>query len=110
MRVFCAEVVICLYDIFFFFFLMIRRPPRSTLFPYTTLFRSAPGGGPDGRVRRGRHRRPGPDRKSTRLNSSHANISYAVFCLTKKKTQKDEQSTRKKTTRNINRAAVKHDK
>src|SRR3712207_8581540 len=91
-----------------FFFLMIRRPPRSTLFPYTTLFRSP--GGPEGVVdHRGRvpaqlrgrrpvgtrgHRRhrlePRPrlrregDRKSTRLNSSHANISYAVFCLKKK--------------------------
>src|SRR3712207_7393725 len=88
------------------FFLMIRRPPRSTLFPYTTLFRSRP---PRACTRRGRSRcrgpraprtsrrrrrggaRPGrgsaasPDRKSTRLNSSHANISYAVFCLKKKK-------------------------
>src|SRR3712207_7488967 len=92
-----------------FFFLMIRRPPRSTLFPYTTLFRS--------RRRVSQDRRPVPDqalgdgqlhdrsvrvlrwgllgeglgreslqdRKSTRLNSSHANISYAVFCLKKKK-------------------------
>src|SRR2546427_8623809 len=87
---------------------MIRRPPRSTLFPYTTLFRSAPrlapdrlhplpvapalglGAGPS----RGAVRRPGcdsdhsrivrPDRKSTRLNSSHSQISYAVFCLKKK--------------------------
>src|SRR6478752_8375378 len=70
----------------FFFFLMIRRPPRSTLFPYTTLFRSARG-----LQRRwpAAHRaspRPGPrDRKSTRLNSSHGYISYAVFCLKKKK-------------------------
>src|SRR3712207_6932075 len=81
---------------------MIRRPPRSTLFPYTTLFRSARrrrgrrrlgllgGGHPDrGRrgVLRGRDRadRIRLDRKSTRLNSSHANISYAVFCLKKKK-------------------------
>src|SRR6266566_6804979 len=69
----------------FFFFLMIRRPPRSTLFPYTTLFRSP-------RTRRsGDHRQPGRgdrgrgDRKSTRLNSSHLVISYAVFCLKKKK-------------------------
>src|SRR3712207_7567363 len=90
---------------------MIRRPPRSTLFPYTTLFRSLPVGGrlrAPGHVRRGLddpvHRDPGRrpplrlaqggpavgliertplpiDRKSTRLNSSHANISYAVFCL-----------------------------
>src|SRR3712207_6888732 len=93
---------------------MIRRPPRSTLFPYTTLFRSEPSrerarlGGeqprldvavlrrragqglrrprrPASRRRRGGRRRP-QDRKSTRLNSSHANISYAVFCLKKKKT------------------------
>src|SRR3712207_7011306 len=69
---------------------MIRRPPRSTLFPYTTLFRSAllvldPAGvtvGLGDRRSALRHRR---DRKSTRLNSSHANISYAVFCLKKKK-------------------------
>src|SRR2546428_9663202 len=74
-----------------FFFLMIRRPPRSTLFPYTTLFRSH---------ERERHAHdqarwqhvaqrdrlpPGLDRKSTRLNSSHDQISYAVFCLKKKK-------------------------
>src|SRR3712207_8586807 len=94
-------------SIIFVFFLMIRRPPRSTLFPYTTLFRSR-------RQRRlcrwygddvvalprdvGRHPQVAkrlirlcardvmePDRKSTRLNSSHANISYAVFCLKKKK-------------------------
>src|SRR5258707_13355636 len=77
----------------FFFFLMIRRPPRSTLFPYTTLFRSRPASGSLHRaLRRPRHpqveglaRRDGRDRKSTRLNSSHANISYAVFCLKKKK-------------------------
>src|SRR5947209_19772772 len=83
----------------FVFFLMIRRPPRSTLFPYTTLFRSC-------RARRAQRVRGFPalrrthggedgalyftqilnrDRKSTRLNSSHANISYAVFCLKKKK-------------------------
>src|SRR3712207_6860182 len=85
-----------------FFFLMIRRPPRSTLFPYTTLFRSDTGAGTDqrdapnhvlahcrfslfvGSMRRPRSA-PGRDRKSTRLNSSHANISYAVFCLKKKK-------------------------
>src|SRR3712207_8771953 len=91
---------------------MIRRPPRSTLFPYTTLFRSHPddvalategggqgsgihavcGAGPGGRsasrLRCGGGGFPAPlyplDRKSTRLNSSHANISYAVFCLKKK--------------------------
>src|SRR3712207_7718550 len=98
----------------FFFFLMIRRPPRSTLFPSPPLSRP-PGGrlagaaGPQAprprrqpeRVRRGGADgdgaalqaaapadRRGPDRKSTRLNSSHANISYAVFCLKKKKKQK----------------------
>src|SRR3712207_9550209 len=93
---------------YLFFFLMIRRPPRSTLFPYTTLFRSAPRleHGPRALVDHevAAHlvghllaqplrsvRRAGllvggrQDRKSTRLNSSHANISYAVFCLKKKK-------------------------
>src|SRR3712207_7841570 len=87
---------------------MIRRPPRSTLFPYTTLFRSGEAGHL-GRLRRQRavalghldaellardhadlpvRRDAGLDRKSTRLNSSHANISYAVFCLKKKKKKK----------------------
>src|SRR3712207_8738173 len=92
-----------------FFFLMIRRPPRSTLFPYTALFRSddSPGAGAERRNGAARSdeadadlRRgiavvtawlvavPGAlrDRKSTRLNSSHVNISYAVFCLKKKNT------------------------
>src|SRR5215217_8320498 len=68
---------------FFFFFLMIRRPPRSTLFPYTTLFRSR--GSPRWPRGSGPSRWSPRDRKSTRLNSSHANISYAVFCLKKKK-------------------------
>src|SRR5438132_8710071 len=93
-----------------FFFLLRRRPPRSTLFPYTTLFRSHhgqvadPGGGSDrrglsrlythsvlrsvatrGDSRAGPSRCAGADRKSTRLNSSHTVISYAVFCLKKKK-------------------------
>src|SRR5256885_4232786 len=69
---------------------MIRRPPRSTLFPYTTLFRSQPAG-PAGaerarqRARRMEDPRRRTDRKSTRLNSSHLVISYAVFCLKKKK-------------------------
>src|SRR2546430_9066586 len=77
---------------------MIRRPPRSTLFPYTTLFRSNPSGLSTGRERaackgsaRFAERRCdssfGEDRKSTRLNSSHSQISYAVFCLKKKKKQ-----------------------
>src|SRR2546430_12093807 len=81
-----------------FFFLMIRRPPRSTLFPYTTLFRSASFFVPS--HRRSPYTIPThthtttttttttttPDRKSTRLNSSHSQISYAVFCLKKKNT------------------------
>src|SRR5471030_3379623 len=75
----------CFFFFFlFFFFLMIRRPPRSTLFPYTTLFRSACwdfGTTPA----RTASRFACPDRKSTRLNSSHLGISYAVFCLKKKK-------------------------
>src|SRR5438067_7295187 len=70
---------------------MIRRPPRSTLFPYTTLFRSPTRGWPPAWTRRTSSRRRWPrpppgDRKSTRLNSSHVSISYAVFCLKKKKT------------------------
>src|SRR2546426_6534229 len=75
-----------------FFFLMIRRPPRSTLFPYTTLFRSESLGvdlDPEPiRLREGPElldRSLLQDRKSTRLNSSHLVISYAVFCLKKKK-------------------------
>src|SRR5258708_12125756 len=87
----------------FFFFLMIRRPPRSTLFPYTTLFRSPRGGGRARPARAGLRRR-GPrahgqargDRKSTRLNSSHQIISYAVFCLKKKKKQKNKYNSIKK--------------
>src|SRR5439155_25092001 len=94
----------------FFFFLILRRPPRSTLFPYTTLFRSPVYGrtgrrcrahdGPHQEGRRlqqdrhlvprrwiGHHLRR-QDRKSTRLNSSHVAISYAVFCLKKKKNNK----------------------
>src|SRR6266568_5428633 len=83
--------MIFLYFFFYFFFLMIRRPPRSTLFPYTTLFRSERPAAPAGRgaadAGRRLERRAGrrSDRKSTRLNSSHSSISYAVFCLKKKK-------------------------
>src|SRR2546429_2086274 len=81
---------------------MIRRPPRSTLFPYTTLFRSpgSPGKfrrtGPRPAERSGRRwdRIPFRDRKSTRLNSSHGYISYAVFCLKKKKKQQKSIRTR----------------
>src|ERR1035441_10917507 len=73
-----------------FFFLMIRRPPRSTLFPYTTLFRSIASRAAS--VRSNCHPttlRDHADRKSTRLNSSHLGISYAVFCLKKKQKTKD---------------------
>src|SRR3989442_3942861 len=107
----------------FLFFLMIGRPPSSTLFPYTTLFRSHQGErvaalasrheGIDSRLAAVRHRDPmtvrfqrvthqlqqqgierssGLDRKSTRLNSSHVRISYAVFCLQKKKYTNDHRS------------------
>src|SRR5690349_24023411 len=73
----------------FFFFLMIRRPPRSTLFPYTTLFRSTGAAQEDELGERagkpGQDAAHRQDRKSTRLNSSHVEISYAVFCLKKKK-------------------------
>src|SRR6266705_5370018 len=77
---------------FFFFFLMIRRPPRSTLFPYTTLFRSdrASPRGFDDLPLFAAAPRPQSDRKSTRLNSSHRTISYAVFCLKKKKHPVDD--------------------
>src|SRR5437773_8562735 len=88
---------------------MIRPPPRSTLFPYTTLFRSPPGAEP--RVRRDggpaarhphRDAAARADRKSTRLNSSHITISYAVFCLKKKKKiqtdNKPKQNTGPRTT------------
>src|SRR2546430_12623739 len=97
----------CSYILFFFFFLMIRRPPRSTLFPYTTLFRSDPAigepwilgvrenllqaGGVVAGDQQRRHNRTG-DRKSTRLNSSHSQISYAVFCLKKKKKDSNDES------------------
>src|SRR6267154_5988142 len=91
------------YHLSFFFFLMIRRPPRSTLFPYTTLFRAPPAppacpswtgfyiGGFGG------------DRKSTRLNSSHPSISYAVFCLKKKKKTNNRYNKKKKKTKKKNK-------
>src|SRR5215471_20796632 len=75
-----------LSSVFVFFFLMIRRPPRSTLFPYTTLFRSrSPSPGRSGACPDRGSRDSRRDRKSTRLNSSYVEISYAVFCLKKKK-------------------------
>src|SRR5436305_12904426 len=75
------------YPYLSFFFLMIRRPPRSTLFPYTTLFRSRIDAleSPDRAIPEELPVDPPTDRKSTRLNSSHVRISYAVFCLKKKK-------------------------
>src|SRR5947199_2831874 len=92
-----------------FFFLLIRRPPRSTLFPYTTLFRSRPIVGDDDfldqidriAAMRGDFDKRGKghgalleaDRKSTRLNSSHLGISYAVFCLKKKKTKQSQRAS-----------------
>src|SRR2546430_7418532 len=97
------------YFSFLFFFLMIRRPPRSTLFPYTTLFRSLLRG--RNHLRGDRGARGGRralvrvagtsasachgsvDRKSTRLNSSHSQISYAVFCLKKKKKNNHKPNT-----------------
>src|SRR2546430_4578156 len=93
---------------------MIRRPPRSTLFPYTTLFRS--------RGRRGRRHRkaeadvaePGleldqvhADRKSTRLNSSHSQISYAVFCLKKKK-KKQKKNYKQRHSKHKNVTEYRH--
>src|SRR5262245_64186820 len=100
---------------------MLRRPPRSTLFPYTTLFRSAlcrvmsdalddivrslfeiaaPGGEPVALLATGGWGRRETDRKSTRLNSSHLGISYAVFCLKKKK---------KKTNTNHQQSSIRND-
>src|SRR5438067_3698598 len=96
---------------------MIRRPPRSTLFPYTTLFRSRVAGtagvGPDGQVVSAdvveqmraaiatmKAALEDLDRKSTRLNSSHVSISYAVFCLKKKKKKKKTTNSKQKQNRN----------
>src|SRR5438552_17375964 len=90
-----GDIILFLYPFalfFLFFFLIIRRPPRSTLFPYTTLFRSVYVGNdfadqnPDDPLLQS-HVSRRRDRKSTRLNSSHQIISYAVFCLKKKKKQ-----------------------
>src|SRR2546426_8487717 len=77
---------------------MIRRPPRSTLFPYTTLFRSVLGADQPQQLAAVHHRHvrvhhDEADRKSTRLNSSHLVISYAVFCLKKKKKKKQTSTT-----------------
>src|SRR5688572_31375947 len=107
--------------VFWFFFLMIRRPPRSTLFPYTTLFRSGSGGrfqtcilvdGAGTRfaidfgtsslialTQQGIEHNSIEDRKSTRLNSSHSQISYAVFCLKKKRKNSSQLSANRTSTR-----------
>src|SRR2546430_14238363 len=95
-----SKILLFLY----FFFLMIRRPPRSTLFPYTTLFLSLGGREVRGALaplhllatrslRPGTRHPAGGDRKSTRLNSSHSQISYAVFCLKKKNLNHSMQVT-----------------
>src|SRR5436305_6327636 len=97
---------------------MIRRPPRSTLFPYTTLFRSEGDfigrkherlGFQDGlgNARQGQRRKNQPDRKSTRLNSSHVRISYAVFCLKKKKKNKKKKAQQQTVKKKID---IKHNK
>src|SRR6266571_6161675 len=96
-----------LINLVFFFFLMIRRPPRSTLFPYTTLFRPRRPCDRRGRPDPGARIRHGRDRKSTRLNSSHMSISYAVFCLKKKK-QKIEKIKNKKKKKNEYHKHIKH--
>src|SRR6266705_5680700 len=88
-------ILISLVFLVFFFFLMIRRPPRSTLFPYTTLFRSLEREVEIVPCVGGRHLAPhSRDRKSTRLNSSHRTISYAVFCLQKKNNPTDGEGSR----------------
>src|SRR6266511_4757259 len=98
---------------------MMRRPPRSTLFPYTTLFRSPPGQGRPvalaagdprhhDRQRRSGGARPGGDRKSTRLNSSHVKISYAVFCLKKKKKTNTCSSLKKKKKKKKNKIKLQN--
>src|SRR6266513_1663474 len=91
----CMLAAVLCFDssLLYFFFLSLRQPPRSTLFPYTTLFRSPPCAAarpssadcpPASRRSRIVGSAPARDRKSTRLNSSHVSISYAVFCLKKK--------------------------
>src|SRR2546430_13719 len=104
-----------LTPLFFFFFLMIRRPPRSTLFPYTTLFRSRyalTGSGCghrlDVRAQLAFPRRARRDRKSTRLNSSHSQISYAVFCLKKKKKKDNNQNSNLQRTDMVHRNDCLH--
>src|SRR5258708_14131650 len=103
----CLSLFLCSLSrsrLFFFFFLMIRRPPRSTLFPHPPLFRSlrkrADHRADRGAIRVGRDLPPlvpglRSDRKSTRLNSSHQIISYAVFCLKKKKKASNSKQVNK---------------
>src|SRR5713101_8536861 len=109
--VFFMCCVLAVFASFFFFFLMIRRPPRSTLFPYTTLFRS-PALPPRPYIvvtMSDLHGNPG-DRKSTRLNSSHMSISYAVFCLKKKNKKQPTCSLIKKKKIKKKRKQKKHNK
>src|SRR5439155_20984989 len=100
----CPTLLLSTAPSLYFFFLMLRRPPRSTLFPYTTLFRSSKGYRyrvkswyptcstvPKTATGRSRSSAPSRDRKSTRLNSSHVAISYAVFCLKKKKQRRGKR-------------------
>src|SRR5437867_7830571 len=106
----------------FFFFFMIRRPPRSTLFPYTTLFRSSTGvrglsrrstipirrkSGGSSLTAASRRARTS-DRKSTRLNSSHRTISYAVFCLKKKTRTRNQLNGKTEQQRKIQKSAHAH--
>src|SRR5688500_20013536 len=105
--------MICLVVFILVFFLMIRPPPRSTLFPYTTLFRSRYLARPEaatlticGCGRQGAmHAREG-DRKRTRLNSSHLVISYAVFCLKKKNTREKLEMDQHRTPLNTRNVAI----
>src|SRR5690554_7299180 len=109
----CCSIALSYLFFFFFFFLMIRRPPRSTLFPYTTLFRSYTiveilmFEGREVATKKAFYQRLFQDRKSTRLNSSHVRISYAVFCLKKKKKHNNKNTLYLYTTL-INRHQAAH--
>src|SRR6266496_5728960 len=105
----CSFFILLFFFFIVFFFLMIRPPPRSTLFPHTTLFRSGPAlehprfgpVRPLGNHAPTRQRFAGADRKSTRLNSSHVEISYADFCFKK-------QNTRRGVLTSIHKKTVHH--
>src|SRR5688572_32423934 len=106
--------MISTYTIYLFFFIMKRRPPRSTLFPYTTLFRSpGPFLSSEAMAARGVAREQLErlaNRKSTRLNSSHSQISYAVFCLKKKKNKKNKKKMKTNKKKNHNHKNKRHTK